>query len=969
MCLKKYFSLFVMATLAFIGNVVAQQPFTYIVAADNSGQFTTVQAAVDACQAGEQRNLIFIKNGTYKEMVNVPKGKKISLIGESREGVLITFDRNRGANGGFTDFRDVTTCQFYGEEMYVEGLTIENSSGNVGQAEAHYVGSDRQTYKNCKFIGYQDTQRTNNDARGYFKDCWIEGATDFIFGNGFMYYDDCTINCVKGGGYVTAPAEYSFVLKKSDNSTGRILRFTYIFRNCDITADAGVVEGDYYLGRPWKENSGTYYLNCKMGKHINKKGWQEWGGNETTACFGEYGSRDYAGNLIDISARANWSFQLAQEDAEKFTPEFTFAKANSNIMYDPISLCKTLQGPAHVGLKDDQLTWTEVQGAVGYVILKNGNFVAAVDGTMYRIDDTSGKYSVKSVATHGALSRATLAENANEEILKAFPTAEGFGKFAIGGRGGKVVTVTNLEDDTLGTIEGSFRWALGQYSSDFTVVFAVSGRIKLVAPLKVAKKNFTIAGQTAPGEGICISNHKVNFGGSSNFILRHVRFRAGQVDIDGNIIAENSFGAENCENFIIDHCTFGWSVEENMNTFDDHFHTVQWCIVHEGLYDAGHSKGARGYGCQWGGSSATYHHNLLANNSSRSPRFNGSRGGQIGQDLSVYLEYINNVNYNWGRRNSCYGGENTSENMKFFGHEGNFLNNYYKPGPATPKEKHYFFSQSLAREGVKSRGASKWHFSGNVMYGDENVTSNNWNGFDNGTQYSIDEIRVDTIIATSGDHDQKKYWYDWDQYTYKNFETATDAYESVLAGAGAWPRDLIDARIVKSVREGTALYGNNGIIDVPSDAEDFIMYDTFDLVVDDDKDGMDDAWELANGLDPKNPEDRNLKTELGYTALEVYLNSLVGEGIKHDFSPVGLQDDLVDQKLRLLSSVVENELQILGDEELLGAYIYSATGTKVLSSNLEATRTISIDSLTSGYYLVVVYTANGGAKVAKFLKK
>lgn len=969
MYLKKYFLLFAAALFTLCGNVAAQQPFTYIVATDNSGQFTTVQAAVDACPVGEQRSLIFIKNGTYKEMVNVPKGKKISLIGESRDGVLITFDRNRGANGGFSDFKDVTTCQFYGEEMYVEGLTIENSSGNVGQAEAHYVGSDRQTYKNCKFIGYQDTQRTNNDARGYFKNCWIEGATDFIFGNGFMYYDDCTINCVKGGGYVTAPAEYSFVLKKSDNETKRILRFTYVFRNCDITSDTGVAEGDYYLGRPWKVNSGVYYLNCKMGKHINKRGWQEWGGSETTACFGEYGSKDLSGNLLDVSTRVDWSFQLAQADAEKFTPEFTFAKANSAVVYDPVSLCETLQGPIYVELKEGQLTWAEVKDAAGYIILKNGKFLAAVDGTTYSVEDASGKYSVKSIATHGALSRATLAEYADEKILKAFPTAEGFGKFAIGGRGGNVVAVTNLEDDTLGTIEGSLRWALKQYSSNFTVVFSVSGRIKLVAPLKIAKSNFTIAGQTAPGEGICISNHKVNFGGSSNFILRHIRFRVGQLDIAGNIIPENSFGAENCENFIIDHCTFGWSVEENMNTFDDHFHTVQWCIVHEGLYDAGHSKGARGYGCQWGGSSATYHHNLLANNSSRSPRFNGSRGSMAGQDLSVYLEYINNVNYNWGRRNSCYGGENTSGNLKYYGHEGNFLNNYYKPGPATPTDKHYFFSQSLAREGAKSKGPSKWHFSGNIMHGDAAVTADNWKGFDNGTEYPIEQIKVDTIIQTAGNHDLKKYWYEWNTYTYKGYETAADAFESVLSEAGAWPRDRIDSRIVKSVREGTALYGNKGIINLPSDAEDFITYDTFDLVIDNDNDGMDDSWELANGLNPGDGEDRNLKTELGYTALEVYLNSLVGESIEHSFSSVGLQTESADRRLGLVSSIVDNELQILGNDDLLGAYIYSVTGAKALSSKLEGTRTINVSDLTPGYYLVMVYTVNGEVKTAKFLKK
>lgn len=966
---KKYFLLFVVAFAFCWARLAAQQPFTYVVATDDSGDFTSVQAAVDACPEGENRSIIFIKNGTYKEMVNIPKGKTISLIGESPEGVLITYDRNRGSGSEFTDFKDVTTCQFYGEDMYVEGLTIENSSGNVGQAEAHYVAGDRQTYKNCRFLGYQDTQRTNTGARAYFKDCLVQGATDFIFGNGLMYYDDCTLNCVKGGGYVVAPAEYAFFLRKTETAAERILRVTYVFRDCDITADPDVEADSYYLGRPWKEYSGAYYINCKIGKHIKPEGWKEWDGSENSACFAEYGSRDLAGNTLDISKRVDWSFQLEQADAEMFTPAYTFDKANSRVAYDPITLCEKIQSPRYVELSGEQLVWAPVEGAVGYVVLKDGKFMSATTATVYSVNDVTGRYSVKTIAAHGALSAAIQAEKPEEQILKAFPTAEGFGKLATGGRGGKVVTVTNLEDDATGTIEGSLRWAFNQYSSDFTIVFAVSGRIELVAPLKVSKKNFTIAGQTAPGDGICITKNKINLGGSSNFILRHIRFRIGQTDVDGNILAENSLGAENCENFIIDHCTFGWSVEENINTFDDHFHTVQWCIVHEGLYNAGHSKGVRGYGCQWGGSSATYHHNLLANNQSRSPRFNGSRGNVIGQDLSVYLEYINNVNYNWGSSGACYGGENTSENKKFFGHEGNFINNYYKPGPATPTGTHYFFNQSLQRDGATSLGPSKWHFSGNIMEGDDAVTGDNWKGFRNSTSYPIGDIKVDTVIQTAGDHDHQRYHYDWNVYTYKNYETAAEAYESVLNGAGAWPRDLIDTRIVKSVREGSAPYGNNGIIDFPSQAEGELAYDTFDRVVDNDGDGMDDAWELANGLNPNELADGNRLTTLGYTALEVYLNSLVGENIKHEFSSVGIRNERVEHRLELASTVVTDELQILCDEELDGAYVYTINGTRIMGVKMEGTYILPVSNLASGYYVVTVYTKTGDAKVAKFLKK
>ena len=188
------------------------------------------------------------------------------------------------------------------------------------------------------------------------------------------------------------------------------------------------------------------------------------------------------------------------------------------------------------------------------------------------------------------------------DTLLAFPGAEGFGKYTSGGRGGQVVYVTTLADDANGETEGSLRWAMKQFPDEpLTVCFAVTGEIRLVKDLRINRKNYTIAGQTAPGMGIVISHNKVNCGGSENFIIRNIRFRIGRNDVDGNIITQNAFGAENCSNYIIDHCEFGWSTEENMNTYDSHFITVQYCIVHEGLNNSGHPKGARGYGCQWGG--------------------------------------------------------------------------------------------------------------------------------------------------------------------------------------------------------------------------------------------------------------------------------------------------------------------------------------------------------------------------------
>ncbi len=575
----------------------------------------------------------------------------------------------------------------------------------------------------------------------------------------------------------------------------------------------------------------------------------------------------------------------------------------------------------------------------------------------------------------------------NLSAQKAFPTAEGFGKKATGGRGGKVVAVANLSDDASGSTVGSFRWAVKQYPNEpITVVFRVSGNIKLVSELKISRTaGMTIAGQTAPGDGISFSHHKLNFGGSANFIIRNIRSRPGVKDVNGNNIYVNAIGAENCRNFIIDHCSFGWSGEENMNTFDDHFHTVQWCIVHEGLYNAGHQKGARGYGCQWGGSEATYHHNLLANNNSRSCRFNGARGNNIEQDLVVFIEYINNVNYNWGGSGSIYGGENTGENTRFFGHACNMVNNYYKPGPVTSADGYYFVMPSYARSGVESwaasHGASQWYLSGNVMEASEKVsaasadkvTLNNWEGVnmsDAGSHFSKDSMRVDTLIVPNQVR-PTKYQFNYFDYAFQNYESANAAYQSVLSKAGALPHDACDLRILNAVKNGLGDAGatlGKGIIDNPSEVGGYPIYSTeYELVVDNDNDGMDDAWETANQLNPGDPSDRNETTKEGYTALEVYLNSLMGENIEHDF---GTASEKVGYKPFSIKGNISGEvINLFPDQDLSGAYIYSVKGIKVMAVNLEKTNTISVSSLPSGQYLLLAYTHSGKTGTMKFLKR
>ena len=461
--------------------------------------------------------------------------------------------------------------------------------------------------------------------------------------------------------------------------------------------------------------------------------------------------------------------------------------------------------------------------------------------------------------------------SSQSQPLKAFPTAEGFGKFASGGRGGKVVEVTNLNDSG----EGSLRWALTEAGREHaTIVFRVSGIITLEKDIRAKLYHVTIAGQTAPGDGILYRGGKLNLGGSKNVIMRNLRGRIG-LRGDKDFIKGGSIGIENADTIIIDHCCFGWSGEENMTIYDNHFTTVQWCIVHEGLYNAGHQKGNRSYACQWGGSPASFHHNLLAHNFNRSARLNGATNHN--QDRNVFMEYQNNVNYNWGKPNSCYGGENEAGEGST--HECNFVGNYYKPGPATPANS-YFMQLSKARKGKTLTGPSLWFFSGNKMEGNKSVTKDNWQAVDNQTGFELKDMQSAKTVYPSKFHPASNA-FDYDVYK-TPVERADKAYKRVLAKAGTVRRDAVERRVVDEVKNGTAHYrgtqGSAGFIDSPADAEGWPVYVQVAPVVDNDHDGMDDAWELKNGLDPNNPDDRNkVLSKECYTALEVYLNGLMNE--------------------------------------------------------------------------------------------
>ena len=264
----------------------------------------------------------------------------------------------------------------------------------------------------------------------------------------------------------------------------------------------------------------------------------------------------------------------------------------------------------------------------------------------------------------------------------AFPTAEGYGKYTIGGRGGKVYEVTNLNDSG----EGSLRAAI-EAKGPRTVVFRVSGTIDLKSALNIRNPYITIAGQTAPGDGICIKRYPLNIS-ADEVIIRYIRIRLG----DESTRSDDAISARYRKNIILDHISASWSIDETMSIYHCENVTIQWCMITESLSQSNHTKGSHGFGGIWGSNYSTYHHNLLAHHSSRNPRW-ASGGG--------FNDYRNNVLYNWGY-NSSYGGEKHQVgNPKFSDITVNFVNNYYKPGPATDKGKD---SYRLVNDGSRVEG-------------------------------------------------------------------------------------------------------------------------------------------------------------------------------------------------------------------------------------------------------------------------
>ena len=410
----------------------------------------------------------------------------------------------------------------------------------------------------------------------------------------------------------------------------------------------------------------------------------------------------------------------------------------------------------------------------------------------------------------------------------AFPGAEGFGKYTVGGRGGRTLVVTNLDDDG----PGSLRYAVEQ-AGRRTVVFAVSGIIELKTPLRINNDSITIAGQTAPGDGICLKDCPLVVN-ASEVIVRFLRIRLGDKYFrDNDAVSGGRYGQHHV---VLDHLSCSYSIDECLSIYKTKDLTVQWCLVSHSLMHSRHTKGAHGFGGIWGGYGASFHHNLLANHSSRNPRFASAEGTR-------QVDFRNNVVYNWGFK-SAYGGGRHGEI--------NFVGNYYKPGPS---------SQHHRLLDVADDGTGRYYLEGNVMVGDETVTADNWKGV--GGKGDPLACRADQPFP----------------YVTIQEQHPEEACRLVLAGVGcSLRRDSYDRSIVEQVEKGEAWFGDRGLIDTPEQAGGWPQLLSGEAPQDSDQDGMPDEWEQRHGLNAGDAADGALYSlDRDYTNLEVYMNSLVAD--------------------------------------------------------------------------------------------
>lgn len=913
-------------------NLTGEDQNVVVVAADNSGDFTTIQGAIDFVPTGNmERKTILVRKGVYNEIINIPSTKPfITIRGEDRNETIIQYDNNSNFNPAGTVYRAMFGVDAV--DFVLENITLQNTTVKGGsQAEAFRSSGSGIILNQVNLKSYQDTLLMS--GKGYVANSYIEGDVDFMWGGGSVFFENCELKALNPGYYTQ--------IRNSQGTVGNV------YVNCRLTGTDGL--SGIWLSRidpnvfPFSQ---VVFINCAMGRHINPLGWLL--NNATTAPnvqFWEYNTTDLTGALLDVSGRAPFSRQLSAEEATQLSNPSVALTGWTPVTLTPtkssVEITEQLGvewsapighsqndwiGLFKVGASDDAFIVQQYTGAGSHgsllftVPIISGEYEfryfndgvttsnvrsssISVTGALYTLgsvpnslnagarvivdwaasnrhqnrrhmayiglykggDSTSppiavrhlqqghkgsvffnldelpelpSSYEFRLYLKERGLGDDVLAAVSNQFIvypadqLLAFPGAEGAGAFATGGRGGDVYHVTNLNDSG----EGSLRYGIQQATGPRTIVFDVSGNIMLKSRLKINKSNLTIAGQTAPGDGITVAGFGTNIGNAQNVIIRYLRFRAG--DFNCPNLEDDAFWIDYSDNIMIDHVTASWSIDENFSVTDSNRVTVQWSIIANSLNNSCHSKGAHGYGSLlgFGGGKYSFHHNLYANNNSRNPR--------VGSDVN--LDFVNNVVVNW-MGNSGYSGDADEGSPKI-----NYVGNYVIAGPSTP---------SNIRGRAFQGGSVNTH-----IYQSGNLIDSNVNGTRDGkdTVWSMlhgTYTKLDTPISVAS----------------TSIYAAKIAYQKVLESAGSsFATDSLDLNLFSDIQNDTG-----AIIDSQNQVGGLPELESMPAPIDSDQDGMPDMWEWKHRLNPRNPADGSMLNRSGYTNLEEYLNQLLDDSDNH----------------------------------------------------------------------------------------
>ncbi len=847
-----------------------------VVAADGSGDFTSVHAAVQSIpQENRERKIILIKDGVYNEKVRIDAAR-ITLRGESRAGTRIEATVAQGI-GRDDRGLGVLNLAATAHDCVIENLTVRNTHGKLGvHAFAIFGRADRTVIQDCDVLSHgndtlslwrgraedagevaaamprNDPSILKDGGRYYHARLKVEGSVDFICPRGWCYLVDSEITQLNPGASAAMWHDGSGDPDKK-----------FVLKNCTFDGPP-----NWYLARRHHDGH-FYFIDCKFSERMRdhppyRQRYPLSGGTPTQSDIernarydrtNQFGDRNYFFNSRRVGGdypwhRDNLETAPGAPTPDQITAEWTFAgtwnpertdpprvvevdRASSGDFIITFSEAVTVKGkPRLVFAKD---AWGEyVSGSGGRRLvfsaakasstsdrlsldLSDSAIVACEAGASLRLVDAASSLPLPATAA------------GSEYTLPAFPGAEGFGATTPGGRGGRVIFVTNLNDSG----PGSFRAAC-EATGPRIVVFRVSGTIALKSDIIVTEPYITIAGQTAPGEGICLRD--ATFGiATHDVVVRYLRSRLG----DETRRTADAFDVlHGSRNVVLDHISATWSIDEALSlSGNNQYITIQWCLIGESLRESKHRKGAHGFGTlARANGPVTFHHNLWIHNDGRNPRL----GDNYGRGNSPTFDVRNNVIYNYGGTASGL----TQGILKV-----NYVANYIRPGPS-----------SRARTPITigpNRSSMDFFIRDNVFDGNEELTRDNTRFF---SQVEADGTRI-VRIADQPIEAPKV-----------TTVSAEEALELVLAKVGASlpKRDAVDARLVEHVRTRTGT-----MINSQTEVGGWPELKSATPPADADNDGIADDFEKRHGLDPHDPKDAAKLAPSGYTWIEEYINSLV----------------------------------------------------------------------------------------------